>query len=329
MSSILTSHTLLPISPHPIKPHFEVASPRIFPTMQFTDTPPLGGAKQSIGSMSSNSGEIPVNGNTYNLNYITPRPSYLESEKPNTSRSFDNIHLVQGVKPQAPGYNYESPKKLGHEGTLSIPPLVTAVGVHQNLQTHQQAYKYQPLAIGGCSIIGSKPSGGLNQDCVRADMLDEFCWLYCVFDGHGDLGELASSLSCRMVFDAAKRKASSLKLVQDEDGTVRNIPDMQEMAVWFHSTFTEVVNQMNADPISYATSGTSASVAFHIANEVFIAHCGDSRVAIAEWTKQTPTQAPCWRISELTKDHRWGSLTRRASGPTMQKKARDCPTPVD
>eukprot|EP01066_Platyproteum_vivax_P002183 Platyproteum_vivax@DN12673_c0_g1_i5.p2 len=135
-------------------------------------------------------------------------------------------------------------------------------------------------------------------------MLDEVSWLYCVFDGHGELGECASTLACETIRAAARQKVKSLGLWIDGDGAVQGIPDVEDMALWFHSAFSEAVNEMANDPSLYATSGSSASVALHLGNEVFLAHCGDSRVAIAEWTKQPSTQVPCWKISELTRDHR-------------------------
>ena len=123
------------------------------------------------------------------------------------------------------------------------------------------------------SLMGSGPKKQECQDtCCVLENLDNECYFFAVYDGHGSSGREASQTAndhIQSEFEKSSSKGELKKLSTDYD-----------REEYIRKIFKNAEKKLRSSGIDYSNSGTCAISVYIQKNTVYIANLGDSRAVL-------------------------------------------------
>eukprot|EP00916_Digyalum_oweni_P002612 GHVL01004744.1.p1 GENE.GHVL01004744.1~~GHVL01004744.1.p1 ORF type:complete len:444 (+),score=69.83 GHVL01004744.1:78-1334(+) len=270
----------------PTMPGYMLYQPSSRQNASYFKSPPINQTYSSQVSLENY--QTSPNPATDGRRYVTSVGSEVASLS--LSQNCYHIHNSQAMPPNTTSFSSEAPSTAASDSkyqNISTPPLIPS---NRHTCKKTASSRFSPLGIGECSLMGRGP---VNEDTIIVEQLDDNCWLFGVFDGHGPCGYNASQLASKYVKKAALEKIEELNI--SDDGQHANI---QDLAIWFQRLFSDIVSEMRLETDRYKDSGTSATVALLLGPDLCLAHVGDSRAILGE------SQSNALTVTQLTRDHK-------------------------
>eukprot|EP01066_Platyproteum_vivax_P011655 Platyproteum_vivax@DN5289_c0_g1_i2.p1 len=157
---------------------------------------------------------------------------------------------------------------------------------------------FADLTVGWSCVKGCKPKhyAPFNQDDFFVMNLDE-CTVFCVCDGHGEVGHFVSRATVEGLMRRFGEKYGAFKDMKKTD-----------LKAWVTQAFLETHKSLNRRGIDDAWSGTTCSVVIWFKHRKFICvgHVGDSKCVVGSRRQDSQVylnDTSVWITKDLTEDH--------------------------